>query len=55
MMQMSGERSICLENKKKENNTNDKAIIKKLELYLDSLDNKCYKAMKKIYEYKKGK
>ena len=23
--------------------------------YLDSLDNNCYKAMKKIYEYKKGK
>ena len=32
----------CLENKKKENNTSDKAIIKKLELYLESLDNYQY-------------
>lgn len=32
----------CCERKKKENNINDKSIIKKLELYLDSLDNYRY-------------
>ena len=32
----------CLESKKNANNINDKAIIKKLELYLSSLDNYKY-------------
>ena len=32
----------CLEKKKKANDINDKAIIKKLELYLSSLDNYQY-------------
>ena len=32
----------CLKKKKEENNTNDKALIKKIELYLDSLDTYRY-------------
>lgn len=38
----------CLKNKKNVNNIDDKAIIKKLELYLDSQDN--YKYERKLHE-----
>ena len=42
----------CLENKKLENNINDKAIIKKIELYLESLDNYHYERELKNSGYK---